>query len=99
MLLVEGAATAGAILLVWKFPNGTVPVPLLVGMVLSVTLLQPVCWLRVACLQILRTAGVVPPAGDFRRREEGPLAKGGIFGFRGPPGCADCRKKYREILP
>lgn len=58
--LVEGAATAGGILLVWKFPDGTVPAPLLVGMVLSATLLQPVCWLRVACLQIRRTAGVVP---------------------------------------
>ena len=58
--LLQGAATAGGILLVWKFPDGTVPVPLLVGMVLSATLLQPVCWLRVACLQIRRTAGVVP---------------------------------------
>ena len=52
--LLQGAATAGGILLVWKFPDGTVPVPLLVGMVLSATLLQPVCWLRVACLQIRR---------------------------------------------
>lgn len=60
MLVVEEAATAGGILLVWKFPDGTVSVPLLVGMVLSATLLQPVCWLRVACLQIRRTAGVVP---------------------------------------
>lgn len=58
--LLQGAATAGGILLVWKFPDGTVPVPLLMGMVLSATLLQPVCWLRVACLQIRRTAGVVP---------------------------------------
>lgn len=99
MLLVEGAATAGAILLVWKFPNGTVPVPLLVGMVLSATLLQPVCWLRVACLQILRTAGVVPPAGDFRRREEGPLAKGGIFGYRCLSGYASSPKKHGRILP
>lgn len=54
--LLQGAATAGGILLVWKFPDGTVPVPLLVGMVLSATLLQPVCWLRVACLQIRREA-------------------------------------------
>lgn len=58
--LVEGAATAGAILLMWKFPDGAVPAPLLEGMVLSATLLQPVCWLRVACLQIRRTGGVVP---------------------------------------
>lgn len=58
--LVQSAATAGAILLVWKFPGGTVPVPLLMGMVLSTTLLQPVCWLRVACLQIRRTAGAIP---------------------------------------
>ena len=60
LALVQGAATAGAILLVWKFPDGTVPVPLLMGMVMSTTLLQPVCWLRVACLQIRRTAGVIP---------------------------------------
>ena len=58
--LLQGAVTAGGILLVWKFPDGTVPVPLFVGMVLSATLLQPVCWLRVACLQIRRTAGVIP---------------------------------------
>lgn len=58
--LVEGAATAGAILLMWKFPDGTVSTPLLEGMALSATLLQPVCWLRVACLQIRRSAGVVP---------------------------------------
>lgn len=60
LALVQSAATAGAILLVWKFPDGTVPVPLLMGMVMSTTLLQPVCWLRVACLQIHRTAGVIP---------------------------------------
>lgn len=54
--LVEGTATAGAILLMWKFPDGTVPPSLLEGMVLSATLLQPVCWLRVACLQIRREA-------------------------------------------
>lgn len=60
LALVQSAATAGAILLVWKFPGGTVPVPLLMGMVLSTTLLQPVCWLRVACLQIHRTAGAIP---------------------------------------
>ena len=58
--LLQGAVTAGGILLVWKFPDGTVPVPLFVGMVLSATLLQPICWLRVACLQIRRTAGVIP---------------------------------------
>ena len=58
--LLQGAVTAGGILLVWKFPDGTVPVPLFVGMVLSATLLQPICWLRVACLQIRRTAGGVP---------------------------------------
>lgn len=58
--LLQGAATAGGILLVWKFPDSTVPVPLFVGMVLSATLLQPICWLRVACLQIRRTAGVIP---------------------------------------
>ena len=60
LALLQGAATAGGILLVWKFPDGTVPVPLLLEMVLSATLLQPVCWLRVACLQIRRTAGGVP---------------------------------------
>lgn len=60
MLLVEGAATAGAILLVCKFTDGRFFAFFLVGMVLSVTQLQPVCWLRVACLQIRRTAGVVP---------------------------------------
>lgn len=55
MLLVEGG-----ILLVWKFTDGRFSASLLVGMVLSATLLQPVCWLRVACLQIRRTARVVP---------------------------------------
>lgn len=37
-----------------------------------------------------------PSAGDFRRREEGHLAKIGIIGYKNPPECADCWKKHGD---